>query len=100
MIMTEEQSGTEAIDSLSADVPVALSHLNDIKNVAVGVNQMVRAIIDRVKNKELQMNDGMSFLDVKNQMLLKYLMNVNHFILKKCSGEFIKGNSAIGKHKA
>nr|CAG4650625.1 EOG090X0IJO [Sida crystallina] len=82
-------------DLLAADIPVALSHLNEVKNVALSVNQMVRNVINRLKNNELPMSNGMSFLDVKNQMLLKYLLNLNFFVLKKCSGETIKGNPAI-----
>ena len=39
----------------------------------------------------------MSFFDVKNQLLINYLMNLSLFILKKCSGESIKGNLLVGK---
>ena len=82
---------------LAGDLPVAISHLNDIKNVASGINQMVQNIIARLKNKELPMENGMSFFDVKNQLLINYLMNLSLFILKKCSGESIKGNLLVGK---
>lgn len=81
---------------LAADLPLAVSNLNDIKTIVNQVNQMVRNLIDRVKNKELPTAQGMSFLDVKNQLLLKYLMNLNCVLLKKVSGESIKGSSSIG----
>nr|SVE76134.1 EOG090X0IJO [Daphnia hispanica] len=80
---------------LAADLPLAVSNLNDVKTIVNQVNQMVRNLIDRVKNKELPTAQGMSFLDVKNQLLLKYLLNLNCILLKKVSGESIKGSSSI-----
>lgn len=82
---------------LAADLPLAVSNLIDIKTIVTQVNQMVQNIIDRVKNKELPTAQGMSFLDVKNQLLLKYLMNLICIVLKKASGESINGSSSIGK---
>ena len=81
---------------LAADIPLAVSNLNDIKTIVNQVNQMVRNLIDRVKNKEFPTAQGMSFLDVKNQLLLKYLMDLNCLLLKKVSGESIKASSSIG----
>nr|CAG4637492.1 EOG090X0IJO [Ceriodaphnia reticulata]SVE73302.1 EOG090X0IJO [Ceriodaphnia reticulata] len=80
---------------LAADLPLAVSNLNDIKTIVTQVNQMVRNIIDRIKNKEFPTTQGMSFLDVKNQLLLKYLMNLNCVSLKKVSGESIDGSPSI-----
>ena len=81
---------------IAADLPLAISKLNDIKSLATAVNQMVRSTINRVKNEELPMDKGMSFLDVKNHMLLKYIINLNCLLLKKVSGGSIKDNSCIG----
>jgi U3 small nucleolar ribonucleoprotein protein LCP5 len=92
-----EESDVKDFDNvLAADMPLAVSNLNDIKTIVNQVNQMVRNLIDRVKNKELPTAQGMSFLDVKNQLLLKYLMDLNCVLLKKVSGESIKGSSSIG----
>ncbi|XP_022189591.2 neuroguidin [Nilaparvata lugens] len=38
---------------------------------------------------------GLSILDVKNNMMLMYLSNLMHIILKKCKGESIQGDQAI-----
>ena len=81
---------------IAADLPLAISNLNDLKSMATAVNQMVRNTINRVKNKELPMDKGMSFLDVKNHMLLKYIINLNCLLLKKVSGQSIKDSSCIG----
>nr|CAG4651473.1 EOG090X0IJO [Simocephalus serrulatus]SVE94612.1 EOG090X0IJO [Simocephalus serrulatus] len=86
---------TDLESTLATDLPVAVSNLNDIKTIVNQVNQMVRNVINRVQNKELPTAQGMSFLDVKNQLLLKYLMNLNCVILKKVSGEPINGSPSI-----
>ena len=96
--MEKPTANSQDIESIvAADLPVAVSICNDIKSIATAVDQMVRNIINRVKNKELPMDKGMSFLDVKNHMLLKYLINLNCLMLKKVSGESIKDSSCIGK---
>lgn len=82
---------------LAADLPVAISNFNDIKAVVTQVNQMIQNVIKRVQSKGFQTNQGMSFLDIKNQLLLKYLMNLSCVLLKKVSGESINGSSSIGK---
>lgn len=83
---------------IASDLPLAISNLNDVKTLITQVNTMVRNIINRVKSKELPMDQGMSFLDVKNQMLLKYLVNLSCVLLKKVSGESIKGDLSIGNY--
>lgn len=94
-----EGSNTSHLEStLAADLPVAVSNLNDIKTIVTNVNQMVRNVINRVKNKELPTTHGMSFLDVKNHLLLKYLMNLSSVMLKKVSGDSINNSQSIGKY--
>nr|CAG4647548.1 EOG090X0IJO [Megafenestra aurita]SVE92764.1 EOG090X0IJO [Megafenestra aurita] len=92
-MMESDSSKLENI--LAVDFPVAVSNLNDIKTIVTQVNQMIRNIINRIKNKELPTTQGMSFLDVKNQLLLKYVMNLSCVFLKKVSGEPIRSSSTI-----
>nr|CAG4635187.1 EOG090X0IJO [Alona affinis] len=89
--------GNDGGNVVASDLPLAISSLNDIKTLMTLVNDMIRNIIHRVKNKELPIDQGMSFLDVKNQMLLKYLINLNCVMLKKVSGESIKGDPVIDR---
>nr|CAG4642188.1 EOG090X0IJO [Eurycercus lamellatus] len=95
--MENELKAIDGENIVASDLPVAISNLNDIKTLVTQVNLMVRNIINRVKNKEFPMDKGMSFLDVKNQLLLKYLLNLNCIMLKKVSGESIKGNLSIDR---
>nr|CAG4649829.1 EOG090X0IJO [Scapholeberis mucronata]SVE93992.1 EOG090X0IJO [Scapholeberis mucronata] len=80
---------------LATDLPIAVSNLNDIKTITTNVNQMVHNIISRVKNKELPTSHGMSFLDVKNHLLLKYLTNLCSVMLKKVSGDTINDGKTV-----
>lgn len=91
MASTDEQANI-----LAADLPVAVSALTDVKNVFTQVNQMIQNITARLKNKELETKDGMSFLDVKNNLLLGYLINLGYCALRKTSGESIQGEKCIG----
>lgn len=91
-----ESDSSKLENILAVDFPVAVSNLNDIKTIVTQVNQMIRNIINRIKNKELPTTQGMSFLDVKNQLLLKYVMNLSCVFLKKVSGEPIRSSSTIG----
>nr|CAG4646704.1 EOG090X0IJO [Macrothrix elegans] len=82
---------------IARDMPIAISKLNDIKETVDHVNQILRNIIDRVKNGELNMEHGISFLDVKNHLFLKYLTNLVYVILRKVSGESIEGDESIDR---
>ena len=95
-VIMEDDGQSQTAQTLASDIPVALSHFNEIKKISLTVNQMLQNTIQRLRNNELPMNNGMSFLDVKNQMLLNYLLNISYLALKKSSGESIKGTSLIG----
>jgi len=90
-----ETSVSDPASLLAPDLPIAISSFNEIKDFVSGVNKLVCNIIKRVKSKELPVDDGMSFLDVKNHMLLRYLTNLTCVILKKCSGESIKDDVSV-----
>nr|SVE74556.1 EOG090X0IJO [Daphnia barbata] len=90
-----ESKASDLDNVLAADLPLAVSNLNDVKAIVNQVTQMVRNVIVRIKNKEFPTAQGMSFLDVKNHLLLKYLLNLNCVLLKKVSGDSIKGDPSI-----
>jgi len=90
-----ETSANDPASLIAQDLPKAIANLNDIKNVVKSVNTMIANITNRIKKKELPTNEGMSFLDVKNQMLIQYLTNLAVLFLRKCSGESIKDTIAV-----
>lgn len=63
--------------------------------------QNVAALVDnmllRVRNGEITTNQGLSFLEMKYNMLLSYLINLTYIVLRKCSGERIEGDPCIDR---
>lgn len=43
------------------------------------------------------MFQGISLLDVKNQVMVQYLLNLAQVVILKATGKSIEGNSAVGK---
>nr|CAG4638845.1 EOG090X0IJO [Cyclestheria hislopi] len=80
---------------VASDLPVAISFLNEIKEITLSINRMVQNIIVRIRNTELNMENGMSFFDVKNDALLSYLINLTFIICRKCSGDSIENHPVV-----
>ena len=59
------------------------------------VATLVDNMLQRVKNGELTTDQGLSFLEMKYNMLLGYLINLTYIVLRKCSGEKIEGDPCI-----
>ncbi|XP_046328969.1 neuroguidin-like [Haliotis rufescens] len=77
------------------DLPAALALLKDIKVKAGDAVQHVSALLQRVKDGEFDTSKGVSFLEVKYQMLLSYLTNLTFVLLKKTSGQSIERDASI-----
>lgn len=84
-------------DLVIRDLPQAIELLKEMNDNAVEVAQLVDDMLDRVKRGELSTAKGLSFLEVKYHMLLSYLINLTYVVLRKCTGEPIEGDPAIGK---
>lgn len=52
----------------------------------VQVAGLVEGMLDKVKTGEITTHHGLSFLEIKYHMLLNYLINLTHTVLRKCSG--------------
>lgn len=61
------------------------------------VSQLVDNMLVRVKNGELSTDKGLTFLEMKYQMLLSYLINLTYIVLRKCSGERIESDPSIDR---
>jgi len=84
-------------DLMSRDVPKAIELFKEMNDHAAQVAQLVDDMLDRVKRGELSTAKGLSFLEVKYHMLLCYLINLTYVVLRKCTGEPIEADPAIGK---
>lgn len=61
------------------------------------VASLVDNMLERVRNGEITTDQGLSFLEMKYNMLLSYLINLTYVVLKKCSGEKIEGDPCIDR---
>nr|CAD7423137.1 unnamed protein product [Timema monikensis] len=78
------------------DIPRAFQLLKEMNESVEQVTQLVDNMLARVKRGEVSTDKGLSFLEVKYHMLLSYLINLTYVVLRKCSGEKIEDDPAIG----
>lgn len=80
-----------------SDLPQALVLLNEMNISAQHVASLVDNMIQKVRKGELSTDQGLSFLEMKYNMLLSYLINLTYVVLRKCSGEKIEGDPCIDR---
>ncbi|XP_051051665.1 neuroguidin isoform X2 [Phodopus roborovskii] len=61
----------------------------------MAVTAQVQALIKKVQAGTYSTEKGLSFLEVKDQLLLMYLMDLSHLILDKASGGSLQGHPAV-----
>lgn len=64
---------------------------------AQNVASLVDNMILRVRRGEMSTDQGLSYLEMKYNMLLSYLINLSFIVLRKCSGEKIEGDPCIDR---
>ncbi|CAL1530262.1 unnamed protein product [Lymnaea stagnalis] len=85
-------------DLNNSDIPESLSVLREIKKASGECLQHVRSLISKVKNTPQKLrSQGISFLDVKNQLMVSYMANLGLLMDKKTSGESVKDDPSIDR---
>ncbi|KAG6459766.1 hypothetical protein O3G_MSEX011593 [Manduca sexta] len=79
------------------DLPQAVKLLKEMNMNVQQVSQLVDGMLVRVKSGEISTDKGLSFLEMKYQMLLSYLINLTYIVLRKCSGEKIESDPSIDR---
>ncbi|XP_046961649.1 neuroguidin [Vanessa cardui] len=79
------------------DLPQAVKLLKEMNMNVQQVSQLVDNMLLRVKSGEITTDKGLSFLEMKYQMLLSYLINLTYIVLRKCSGEKIESDPSIDR---
>lgn len=77
------------------DLPQVFVLLSEMNVSAQHVAALVDEMLERVRNGEISTDQGLSFLEMKYNMLLSYLINLTYIILRKCSGEKIEADPCI-----
>uniref|UniRef100_A0A336LWY1 CSON002686 protein n=1 Tax=Culicoides sonorensis TaxID=179676 RepID=A0A336LWY1_CULSO len=88
---------TESMEDETENLPAALKILSEMSTNAEQVSSLVDQMLERVRSGEFSTEYGLSFLEVKYQMLLDYLINLTFVVLRKCTGQSIENNPAIDR---
>lgn len=84
-------------EHMSDEKEEALRIFKNLKEVGSQVLTLVNTLKDRVVNGELEAENGISLLDVKNQVMIQYLLNLAQLIILKTTGKSIEGSSALDR---
>ncbi|KAM3964645.1 neuroguidin [Aphomia sociella] len=79
------------------DLSHAVNLLKEMNMNIQQVSQLVDNMLVRVKSGEMSTDNGLSFLEMKYQMLLSYLINLTYIVLRKSSGEKIESDPSIDR---
>ncbi|XP_014280800.1 neuroguidin [Halyomorpha halys] len=80
-----------------SDQKEALTIFKNLKEVGSQVLTLVNTLKNRVVNNQLGVDNGISLLDVKNQLMIQYLLNLAQLIILKTTGKSIEGSSALDR---
>ncbi|XP_029437497.1 neuroguidin [Rhinatrema bivittatum] len=80
---------------MEEDVPAALQMCSALQEQVLGVTAHVQGLLQKVRAGHFPTQKGLSFLEVKDQLLLMYLMDVAYLILEKTSGKSLKEHPSV-----
>ncbi|KAM9774897.1 neuroguidin [Syngnathus typhle] len=82
-------------DLIDKDLPETVNLLNSLAEQVAAVTSHVRELSTKVKDGVFQTTKGLSFLDLRNHLLLFYLQDLTHLISIKTQGGKIKESEAL-----
>lgn len=82
---------------IRADVSSAIALLQDIKGKTTDAIQHVNKLLQNSHQGDFSTELGLSFLEVKYQLLLSYLMNQTYMMLRKVGGHSVQGETTIDR---
>ncbi|KAM3821808.1 neuroguidin [Vipera latastei] len=82
-------------DIVEADLPAALTLFKSLQEQVVAVTHHVQRLVQKVRAGEYPTEKGLSFLEVKDHLLLLYLQDLSHLMLEKTSGRSVANHPAL-----
>ncbi|KAK9510054.1 hypothetical protein O3M35_004925 [Rhynocoris fuscipes] len=76
---------------------IALKLLKQIDDSCKQAGDILQELLSKILNKQMITEDGLSFLDMKNQLLIFYLINLCQILILKSTGKSIEGNPSIDR---
>lgn len=71
--------------------------LRDIREKCKDVLTHIQGLVKKAEEGEFSTSKGISFLEVKYQLLLSYLINLTYVMLRKSHGQSIEGDNSIDR---
>lgn len=75
--------------------PELAALLADMQSKVQEVRETIQPLLEKVRNHEIATSSGISFLELKNHLLLSYCLNVNFYLLLKAEGKSVKDHPVI-----
>ncbi|XP_062335477.1 neuroguidin isoform X2 [Osmerus eperlanus] len=82
-------------DLIDSDVPKAVCLLNNLTEQVAAVTSHIRDLLKKTQDGVFQTAKGLSFLDLRYQLLLFYLQDVTHLISIKSQGGSVGESGAL-----
>ncbi|KAJ6653079.1 hypothetical protein lerEdw1_010165 [Lerista edwardsae] len=95
MAMAESQQRPADQQRIEADLPAALNLLKSLQEQVVAVTHHVQSLAQKVRSGAYPTEKGLSFLEVKDQLLLHYLQDLSHLVLEKTLGRPMADHPAL-----
>jgi len=69
--------------------------IEEVQNHSSESKSIINTITKKVQDEDFRTKEGLSFLEMKNHVMLDYLSNLTYVMLRKCSGKSINNEKAI-----
>ena len=90
-------SKQEIMEHIVNESPEFLDLLTDFQSKVDEVNLHVTPLLERVRSGHAPMGKGVSLLEVKNQLLLNYCLNMAFYFYLKADGKRVQDHPVIAK---
>ncbi|KAM9329842.1 neuroguidin [Gastrophryne carolinensis] len=82
-------------DIVSRDLSASKALFSTLHQQVTAVTAQVQSLIQKIRNGTYPTEKGLSFLELKNQLLLMYMQDLTHLIMEKMYGKSLKDNPGI-----
>ncbi|KAL8177195.1 UNVERIFIED_CONTAM: hypothetical protein K2H54_043198 [Gekko kuhli] len=95
MAEMEPVAAQDLEERVETDLPAAVKLLKSLQEQVVAVTQHVQSLLQKVRAGTYPTEKGLSFLELKDHLLLLYLQDLSHLILEKTAGHSVAGHPAL-----
>ena len=90
-------SKDELMQRIATESPELLDLLHEFKSKTKELHERVIPVLERVKSGDHPTDKGVSLLELKNQLLMSYLLNISFYLYMRASGKPVHDHPVIEK---